>query len=288
MRLPLQLLLLPSLAGLAALAGCAHGPLPADGGAREVRLEPYAGRLRTVSVAVAGEERRFLLDTGGGITLLAPSAAREAGCTPRGRLTGFRMGGERVDFPVCGTVALALGGARLAPEAAVLDLAGILTPGLPPLAGLVSLQTFGSRAVTLDLGGGRLWIETAASLADRTRGMAPLVARPQLEMGGAGLDLFVAVDGRRGRLWFLVDSGNLDEVLLAPHALEELAAGEALEALRAGRTVEVELPVAGLGRARVAARQRDVIYDGVLNAAFLERVVLALDLGPVRAWARWR
>jgi len=273
---------------LAALLGCAHAPPPGDGGAREVRLERYAGRLRTVQVAVGGADRRFLLDTGGGITLLAPATAREAGCVPWGRLTGFRMSGERMDFPACGPVPLELAGTGLVPEAAVLDFARILPPGLPPLAGLVSLQTFGSRAVTLDLGGGRLWIETAASLAERTRGMAPLPARPQLDMGGAGVDLFVAVDGRRGRLWFLVDSGNLDEVLLAPHALEEVAAGETLEALRAGRTVEVDLRLAGLGQARVEARERDVIYDGVLNAAFLERVVLAVDLGPVRAWVRWR
>ncbi len=33
---------------------------------------------------------------------------------------------------------------------------------------------------------------------------------------------------------------------------------------------------------------RDLIYDGVLNAALLERLVLTLDLAQVRAWASWR
>jgi hypothetical protein len=31
--------------------------------------------------------------------------------------------------------------------------------------------------------------------------------------------------------------------------------------------------------------EKDLIYDGLLNAAFLRKLVLTVDLGSMRAWA---
>jgi hypothetical protein len=271
---------------LAALA-CAHAP-PGAVGAREVELRPYAGRLRTLVAVVSGVPRRLLLDTGGGITLLTPEVAAASGCRLRGRHVGLRMSGERVEFGACGPLELEVAGLRLAPETGVFDLGRVLPPGLPPLSGLAALQTFDGQAITLDLGGGRLRVESPASLAARVAGLPPLPVRAAREMGGAGLDLFVRADARGGPLWLLLDSANLDDVLLAPHAAAALAEGPALAALQRGEEAEVVLPLPGLGAARVRARQRDLIYDGALNAELLERLVLTLDLERGRAWARWR
>jgi hypothetical protein len=278
-----------SAAALALLAACARAPAaPAAADGADLALRPYAGRLRTVDVTVGGASLPFLLDTGGGVTVLTPATAAAAGCAPWGRVTGFRMTGERLDLPRCGPVALATGGARTRAEAAVLDVMALLPTGLPALGGIASLQTFEGRTVTLDLGANRLALGPRGLPGPPPRGMVPLRVRAQREMGGAGLSLFVAVEGRRGPLWFLVDSGNLEAVLVAPHALEDLAEGEALAALRAGDAAELALPIAGLGAARVRARSRDLVYDGAIDAALLERMVLVMDLDGVRAWARWR
>lgn len=252
-----------------------------------VPLHPYAGRLRTVDVRVAGRVRSLLFDTGGGLTFLTPEVANEAGCRPR-RLAALRMAGELVQFQGCGELAFEIAGLSLTREVGAFDVGGLLPPELPRLAGLASLQTFEGQVVTLDLGGGSLVLETPDSLKARVAGLTPLVVRAARELGGAGLDLFVRVEARGGPLWLLVDSANLDAILLAPHAAAALAQGPALAALRSGEAAEVELPLGGLGRARVRARQRDLIYDGALDAALLERLVLTMDLVGLRAWARWR
>jgi hypothetical protein len=277
-------------AAIAALGACARVPAAAPPPAEraDLALRPYAGRLRALDVTIGGAALPFLFDTGGGITLLTPATAAAAGCTPWGRLTGFRMSGERLDVPRCGPVPVSAGGARASPESAVLDLMALLPPGLPALGGVASLQTFEGRTVTLDLGGNRLAVEPPGSAERAAHGMSPLAVRAQREMGGAGLSLFLAVDGRRGPLWFLVDSGNLEGVLVAPHALEDLADPDALAALRAGGAADLTLPIGGLGPARVRARSRDLVYDGAIGAELLERMVVVVDLERVRAWARWR
>src|SRR5262245_22142356 len=63
----------------------------------ELRLQPYAGPLRTLTGTLAGKESRFLFDTGGGATVLSLPAATAAGVVRFGRGTGFRHDGQRID-----------------------------------------------------------------------------------------------------------------------------------------------------------------------------------------------
>ena len=48
------------------------------------------------------------------------------------------------------------------------------------------------------------------------------------------------------------------------------------------------LNVRGLGPTPLEIAVKDLIYDGLLNAAFLESVVLTVDLPSGRAWAARR
>jgi hypothetical protein len=50
----------------------------------------------------------------------------------------------------------------------------------------------------------------------------------------------------------------------------------------------VTLDVIGLGPVRNEAVVADLIYDGLLNARFLNDVVLTIDLASVKAWAKLR
>lgn len=279
------------LALCAAFTGCAESrPTPvtaehaAAGSASPtvLTLEPYGPNLKVIQVRVGGQTRPFILDTGGGTTLVTPEVAKAAGCTPFGRLSGFRAVGERLDSQRCGPLTLALGatGPAVTPgEVAVFDLTPLLGGG-PPVGGLVTLNAFEGQAITLDLAGERLILETPASLARRTRNLRPLTVRAARQAGGASLDLMLAVETPQGLIWLEADSGNAGPVQISPHALRQMG----IE-IPQGTRQKITLNVAGLGPVEVEAMERDLIYDGLLNAAFLKNLVLTVDLGSMKAWA---
>lgn len=274
-----------ALAGIAlALTACANLDAPAPA-VIEIPLHPYVGKLRYLE-ASSPPGARLLFDTGGGLTLLSQSAANLVDCTPYTRLTAFRMSGERFDVDGCGPTQLAFGSLLVEPEAAVFDLMALLPEGLPRLDGLASLQTFAGHVAVIDLANNELTIADSVS-RDDTRGLAPLTVRLSRPFAGAGLDVFVRVSGSSGPLWFEIDSANLDTVRISRRALDQLEFSPAqLQSLRQGASTEVTLPIDGLGRVAVTAGAADIIYDGVLNADFLERVKLVLDLRHSLGWAK--
>jgi hypothetical protein len=108
-----------------------------------------------------------------------------------------------------------------------------------------------------------------------------LQARIARQAAGAALDVFVAIEGRHGPLWFELDSGNVAPVLIAPHAFAELG----FSPPAAGATASVELPVRGLGTVKCDIVSKELIYDGLLNAEFCSRFALTFDLQGGRVWA---
>jgi len=243
-----------------------------------IRLEPYVSLLRVVDVTIGGAHRPCLLDTGGGLVYITPEVAKDIGCEPFGRLTGFRNDGERVDTPRCGATDLEIGGYHTRAEVAVYDLMALLQ-GLPKIGGIVALPAFESQIVTLDLGSDRIIVETPESAAERVRSMREISVRPAREAGGAALDLFVAVDAPRGPIWLLLDSGNIASVSLSPHAVAQLGIDLPPEGQH-----ETTITISGYGPVQVNASVRDTIYDGMLDARFMRGVVITIDLRDMRAW----
>jgi hypothetical protein len=238
--------------------------------------------LRTLAVRVDGREEPLIFDTGGGITMLTPEAAARAGCAPFGRLTGFRSDGTAVHVRRCAGPVLELGGMRSTREVGVFDLMALLE-GAPPVSGLVGLDFFEGRAITIDVSGGTLTLETPDSLRRRTSGASKLRVRIARQAGGAGLDLFVAVNARRGPLWLEWDLGNTNPVLVSPHACQQLGVELARDEAR-----PVILPIEGLGPVELPAVERETIYDGLLNLRFFESHVFTLDLARNELWAKER
>lgn len=247
----------------------------------EIPLAPYAGALRTFKAKIGDFETPFLLDTGGGFTVLSTATAQRVGCTAFGRGTGFRHDGARVDGPRGTPVELSIGAFTRRGEVGVLDLEALLG-GLPPVGGIASLETFAGQRISLDLAHDRLVVESSTSFAARTKSSRELTVRIARQAAGAALDMFVAIEGKHGPLWFEMDCGSLVPVLVAPHAFAELG----LEAPPADKTRAVELPFAGFGAVKCEIASKEMIYDGVLNADFFLRHVVTFDLERGRAWLR--
>ena len=249
----------------------------------ELPLEPYFGPLRTLTLTSGEFRGKFLLDTGGGVTLLSLVAAEALGVEPFGRATGFRHDGTRVDGPRGGPVALGAGGWSHRGEVGVVDL-GTMLGGLPPIDGILALDFLRAEALTIDLARNLLTLESADTLAARVKGAPELELRLAHQAAGASLDVMVGVEGLHGTLWFELDSGNVAPVLVAPHAFAELG----LDVPRPGTKATQELPLLGPGLLRTEVECKELIYDGLLNAAFFERHTITLDLPRARGWARAR
>jgi hypothetical protein len=250
----------------------------ADNGAVAVPLEPYAGRLVTVSATLRGEKVSLLLDTGGGQTLITPRAAARIGCTPGGRSVGFRMTGERVVFGHCGPMDLQIASRTFAmADIAVWDVMAVLPKDLPPLDGILALDAFVGQPFTLELAARRLTLESARSLERRISGMTRVRARTATGMAGSDLTLFIrGTLGRTG--WFLVDSGNLDRTRVAFHMVTPTAA-------EASQIDSVTLTLEGLPARAVPVSVSDLIYDGVLSEDFLRRWTWTCRLATQDVWA---
>jgi len=238
----------------------------------QVALNPYIGRMVTVDVAIGVDTARLIFDTGGGETFISPEMATRIGCAPTGRSVGFRMSGERVDFQLCHAVTISIGGLAFEHEQlGVWDINAVLPEGVPPVDGVLSLNTFAAQPLTLDLGNGMLTLETASSYRDRIRDMTRLNSR--LATGPAGDELTVFVRGAvDGPAWFLLDNGNLDVVQAALH----LGGPE--------EVWEHVLQVDGMPPVTTSFRTRDIIYDGVLSEEFMREWLFSFDLASNEVW----
>jgi len=211
--------------------------------------------------------------------------AKRVECDPYRRITTFRMNGDRFDVGGCGPSTLSFGSLTVRPETGLFDLSDLLPAELPPLDGLASLQTFAGKVVTLDLAKNRLSIEDVAD-SSKTDKMVPLPIRVAHSAAGAGMDVFVRVEGSRGPLWFELDSGNLDNVLVSNQVLDQLGLSQQkIDSLRDHKPTPIAIRVGGLGELKVTAASKDLIFDGALNAETLERLIVVLDLNAARGWA---
>jgi len=250
---------------------------PADGPAT-IPLSTYVGPLRSMAVTVANAAHQFIFDTGGGETMITPELASTIVCVPYGRTIGFRASGEQVAFEYCDDVLLRFGDVAIAHErVGVFDLKSILPAGAPPADGVVSLRSFRAQPVTMDFAKGRVTVETANSLVARTRGARPLMIRVATGPTGAETTVYIAARVGGRRVWLLLDSGNGDPLLVAPHVAR-------MAGLMDGKG-EALIQFDGLGPIRFPTSTQNMIYDGVLGAPFLEKWVVTLDLGSSRAWA---
>jgi len=234
-----------------------------------------------VHVTINGVPGDFLFDTGGGVTLLSKEFAQKIDCRYWGRNTGYNMFGKRGDGPHCDGVQLMTENATLTPVSVGQIDFGDQFPGDKAPDGLLSLDAFDGKAITIDQAAGTLTIETPSSLAERVAGMTELPMRLVRDCSARCLNAFVAVPTPKGQTWLILDSGAGGVSLIA----RDYADAFGLDSARKmGQQLRVDIvPGVSVDSPVMIA---DMIMDGNLGQPFMSRYVLVMDLVRGRLWAR--
>lgn len=247
---------------------------------QSISLQPYAGKLRTVSAQLGFQPISLLLDTGGGQTLLTPKAAQRLGLQPCGRSISYRMNGEQVSFEQRLAGPLVVGplfNKKL--KIGIFNLDSLLPPGLPEVDGILALDVFSTNPFSLHMAENHLIFESPISLAPRLEGLKTVHIQTATGMDGNSLTIFVPCQTKSGQeAWFLLDSANLDAILIDRHLRPEFD-------IYSGGTQAV-LQFGGASPEPYDVSVRPLIYDGVLNAEFFEKHLLTFDLERKQMWIR--
>lgn len=257
-------------------AGKAAGKTPDK--VQVIRLERFRKALWKVHVTVKGKPGDFLLDTGGGVTLLSNEFAEGVDCKFWGRTTGYNMFGKRSEGPHCDNVQIKAGEVALTPvNIGKIDFgdqfAGDKTPD-----GLLSLDAFDGKAITLDQKAGTLTIETPASLARRTKGMKELPFRMSRECSARCLSAFVGVPTAEGMTWLILDSGAGGVSLISKDHAKVFGLDPERKEQRLKHEVAPGFPIDS------PVLLTDMIMDGNLGQPFMSAYVMTFDLANGRLW----
>jgi hypothetical protein len=252
----------------------------------EIKLDHDAlGKAPTVKVQLGRQTLPFLFDTGGGVTIITPDVAREIGCTPFGQITGYNAGGTRIDMKRCDNVEMKIGDFSVRLDVGVLEVMPFFSPDSTRIGGFVTLQTFANHAVSIDLTGNRLIVETEKSLTERVKDMKSLQSRLVTGQSGAERIVFVAANSPRGKIWMNFDTGNFGTLQFAPHAQEML--GINFDAPnRAKTTKPVNLDLINLGTIEMPGRERQMIIDAMLNYETISKMTVTIDVRTGQTWAK--
>ena len=144
-------------------------------------------------VTLNGVPGDFLLDTGGGNTLVTEDFSSRFTCTFWGRTTGYNMFGKRGDGPHCDGIPLAADEVPLTPvDIGKIDFAGQFPEDKAP-DGLLSLDAFDGKQ--------RLRVEIAPGI----RVDSPVIVTDMIMDGNLGQPFMsqyvLTFDLRNGRLW---------------------------------------------------------------------------------------
>jgi hypothetical protein len=163
----------------------------------------------------------------------------------------------------------------------------LLPDDWPDVDGILSMAAYQEHPVTLDWSENRVVFESEDSLQARTEGLVPGKLHLQREVSGYGLSVFLEIDARPQPLRVLLDSGNVAGTVLAPHAFEMLGVTPPTQTDNAEEgpsSVALDIVVAGVPVSEPDVFVDDIIYDGNLGTAFLNRHAVTLDPRTAQVW----
>ncbi len=243
-----------------------------------IKLQRFRKALWKVHVTVKGKPGDFLLDTGGGVTLLTHEFANGIDCKFWGRTTGFNMFGKRSEGPHCDNVQITVGDVALTPvNVGKIDF-GDQFPGDKSPDGLLSLDAFDGKAITLDQTAATVTIETPESLARRTKGMKELPFRVSRECSARCLSGFLGVPTSEGMTWLILDSGAGGVSLISKDHAKLFGLDPQVKEQRLKYEVAPGFPIDS------PVLVPDMIMDGNLGQPFMSQYVITMDLASGRLW----
>jgi len=244
-----------------------------------IPLQPYLRAQAAVHAVVNGQHGTFLFDTGQGVSSFSPAFAAKVGCHPWGRISGFRMTGERLDGPHCDDVTFDLAGQKLsAPVVGILDVMKFIGSDSPPVDGALGLDLFAHRLITI-VPRRQIVLESPASLSRRLKNARELPIRMVRDVEGVALCVDAAVRTPDGLAWMELDNGNGGSLVVANHIAPLLGLATEISTPQPGR-----FELANGTAVEGTVRTRDLIMDGNISAQFLNQWTLTLDLEHGRAW----
>jgi predicted aspartyl protease len=259
---------------------CCCGPAvakPADK-PQVIKLQRFRKALWKVHITVKGKPGDFLLDTGGGVTLLTEEFSRGVDCKYWGRTTGYNMFGKKSEGPHCDNVELKAGDVALTPvNIGKIDFgdqfAGDKTPD-----GLLALDAFDGKVITLDQKAATLTIETPRTLSTRIKVAKELPVRLVRDCSARCLNAFIGVPTPAGMTWLILDSGAGGVSLISKDHAEVfgLDPNRKQQQLKfaAAPGIPIDSPV----------MLADMIMDGNLGQPFMSQYVITFDLARGRMW----
>jgi hypothetical protein len=243
-----------------------------------IKLQRFRKALWKVHVTIKGKPGDFLLDTGGGVTLLTEDYAKGIECKFWGRTTGYNMFGKRSEGPHCDNVQIEAGAVALTPvNVGHIDFGEQFSGDKAP-DGLLSLDAFDGKAITLNQAAGTLTIETAKSLARRTEAMKELPLRVSRECSARCLSVFLGVQTTEGMTWLILDSGAGGVSLIA----KDYAKVFGLDPN--GKEQRLKYQIAPEVMVDSPVLVTEMIMDGNLGQPFMSQYVMTLDLAHGRLW----
>ncbi|RAJ20008.1 hypothetical protein LX77_03222 [Gelidibacter algens] len=245
-----------------------------------IKLERFRKALWKVHVTVQGKSGNFLLDTGGGITMLSEDFSRDMECTFWGRTTGYNMFGTRGDGAHCDSIKIKASNAILAPaNVGKIDFGDRFSGDITP-DGLLSLDAFDGKAITINPTSGTLTIETSESLASRTNDMIEFPMRVSRECSGRCFSVFIGVNTKNGMTWLLLDSGAGGVSLISKEYAQVFGLDPNLEEQQLKYDLANELTIDS------PVVVTDMIMDGNLGQPFLSKYIITMDLLNSRLWLK--
>ena len=243
-----------------------------------IKLQRFRKALWKVHVTIKGKPGDFLLDTGGGVTFLTDDYAKGIECKFWGRTTGYNMFGKRSEGPHCDNVQIEAGAVALTPvNVGHIDFGEQFSGDKAP-DGLLSLDAFDGKAITLNQAAGTLTIETAKSLARRTKAMKELPLRVSRECSARCLSVFLGVQTTEGMTWLILDSGAGGVSLIA----KDYAKVFGLDPN--GKEQRLKYQIAPDVMVDSPVLVTEMIMDGNLGQPFMSQYVITLDLAHGRLW----
>lgn len=243
-----------------------------------IKLQRFRKALWKINVTVKGKTGDFLFDTGGGVTLLTDVLLQGIDCKFWGRSTGYNMFGKRGDGPHCDGVQINAGGVALTPvNIGKISFDGQF-PGDKAPDGLLSLDAFDGKAITIDQKAATLTIETPKSLAKRTKKMQELPFRVSRECSARCLSVFLGVPTSEGMTWLILDSAAGGVSLIAKEYARIFGLDPDVKEQRLKYEVAPGIPVDS------PVMVTDMIMDGNLGQPFMSNYVITMDLQNSRLW----